>query len=267
MKDYQILVNSQTYQKISFYLDKLKSGANCGRYLQDRLLHLNLSDLTIIEFIEVLMRTKRPFCCVYMCTCSHTCFHPLPLRYASVSPALSVQVVCACTCCYDASNGLYIRAAYVWSATGNGRISVLSNCSEAILRPPEAVAVAPLLALLDVAVVEQLLLLVLLRWRPGSGEVCSKSGVEWHVFCMLCSSALLLWSIASVNAACASLHARLIWLILLSYGLCIIQTSSGHVPQSMLMMRQSAMHRQLQANLSLTAYTLVERVARKQSLE
>ena len=60
MKDYQILVNSQTYQKISSYLDKLKSGANCSRYLCDRLLHLNLPELTIIEFIEVLMRTKRP---------------------------------------------------------------------------------------------------------------------------------------------------------------------------------------------------------------
>lgn len=60
MKDYQILVNSQTYQKISCYLDNLKSGASCGRYLRDRLLHLNLSELTIIEFIEVLMRTKRP---------------------------------------------------------------------------------------------------------------------------------------------------------------------------------------------------------------
>ncbi len=60
MKDYQILVNSHTYQKISFYLDKLKSRASCGRYLQDRLLHLNLPELTIIEFIEVLMRTKRP---------------------------------------------------------------------------------------------------------------------------------------------------------------------------------------------------------------
>ena len=60
MKDYQILVNSQTYQKISSYLDKLKSGANCSRYLCDQLLHLNLPELTIIEFIEVLMRTKRP---------------------------------------------------------------------------------------------------------------------------------------------------------------------------------------------------------------
>ncbi len=60
MNDYQILVNSQTYEKIGAYLDKLKSGESCGRYLHDRLQRLNLPELTVIEFIEVLTNTKRP---------------------------------------------------------------------------------------------------------------------------------------------------------------------------------------------------------------
>ena len=60
MKEYKILINSQTYRKIDDYLDRLKSGVSCGRYLSDRLKCLELSELTTNEFIEVLLRTKRP---------------------------------------------------------------------------------------------------------------------------------------------------------------------------------------------------------------
>jgi hypothetical protein len=60
MKNYQTLINPQTYQKTIDYLDRLKAGTKAGEYLDRRLKNVNLDRVTIPEFIELLMRTKRP---------------------------------------------------------------------------------------------------------------------------------------------------------------------------------------------------------------
>ena len=60
MKNYCTLVNLQTYRKAIAYLDRLKAGNKAGEYLQHRLKDLDLDRIAIPEFIELLMRTKRP---------------------------------------------------------------------------------------------------------------------------------------------------------------------------------------------------------------
>ena len=60
MNSYKVLANSKTYQKVTAYLEELQNGIIPGRYLQDRLKNLDLSQVTVIEFVELLMRTKRP---------------------------------------------------------------------------------------------------------------------------------------------------------------------------------------------------------------
>jgi hypothetical protein len=60
MNGYKVLASRETYRKVTAYIDKLQAGAIPGRYLQDRSQHLDLSQVTVIEFIELLIRTKRP---------------------------------------------------------------------------------------------------------------------------------------------------------------------------------------------------------------
>jgi hypothetical protein len=60
MKNYQTLINPQTYQKTLAYLDRLKAGMEADEYLHHRLKDVNLDLVTIPKFIELLMRTKRP---------------------------------------------------------------------------------------------------------------------------------------------------------------------------------------------------------------
>jgi hypothetical protein len=60
MSNYQTLVNLQTYITINSYLDRLKAGGSAGAYLGNLLQHLNIDRLTTVEFIELLIRTKRP---------------------------------------------------------------------------------------------------------------------------------------------------------------------------------------------------------------
>jgi hypothetical protein len=60
MKNYRTLVNPQTYHIAIAYLDRLKAGDLAGEYLHDRLKDLDLDRITIPEFIELLVRTKRP---------------------------------------------------------------------------------------------------------------------------------------------------------------------------------------------------------------
>jgi hypothetical protein len=60
MKHYTTLANPQTYQKAIAYLDRLKAGEKAGEYLHHKLKNLDLDRVTIPEFIELLMRTKRP---------------------------------------------------------------------------------------------------------------------------------------------------------------------------------------------------------------
>ena len=60
MKNYQVLISPETFEKVGSYLEQLKSGTAAGRYLFDRLKQLDLHQITTIEFIQLLVRTKRP---------------------------------------------------------------------------------------------------------------------------------------------------------------------------------------------------------------
>lgn len=60
MKNYKVLVNKETYKKTVFYLEKLKIGNSAGRYLQDKLKDKNILQITAVEFLELLIRTKHP---------------------------------------------------------------------------------------------------------------------------------------------------------------------------------------------------------------
>jgi hypothetical protein len=60
MKHYTVLANPQTYQKAIDYLDRLKAGEKAGEYLHHKLKNIDLDLVTIPEFIELLMQTKRP---------------------------------------------------------------------------------------------------------------------------------------------------------------------------------------------------------------
>ncbi len=60
MKNYQVLINPETFEKVVCYLEQIKSGTSPGRYVFDRIKHLDLDRITTIEFIELLVRTKHP---------------------------------------------------------------------------------------------------------------------------------------------------------------------------------------------------------------
>ncbi len=59
MKNYQVLISPETFGKVVDYLEQIKSGTTPGRYLFDQIKHLDLNQITTIEFIELLVRTKR----------------------------------------------------------------------------------------------------------------------------------------------------------------------------------------------------------------
>ena len=60
MKDYQVLIHPETYQMSIDYLDRLKAGAIAGEYLKNKLKDKDIQQLSIEQFIELLIRTKRP---------------------------------------------------------------------------------------------------------------------------------------------------------------------------------------------------------------
>ena len=60
MKNYKALINRQTYRHVTTYLASLTAGGEAGEYLNNRLKHLDIHQITVVEFIELLMRTKRP---------------------------------------------------------------------------------------------------------------------------------------------------------------------------------------------------------------
>jgi hypothetical protein len=59
MKDCQVLIHPITYQLSIDYLDRLKSGAIAGKYLNDKLIDRDLAQLSIERFIELLLQTKK----------------------------------------------------------------------------------------------------------------------------------------------------------------------------------------------------------------
>jgi hypothetical protein len=60
MKNYQVLANRETHEKVTSYMEKLKAGDSPGSYLGNRLKQLDIHHISVIQFIELLMRTKRP---------------------------------------------------------------------------------------------------------------------------------------------------------------------------------------------------------------
>ena len=60
MKTYKILLHQKTYEKARNYLEELKAGKNPGSYLAKQLTDRNLSQVVAEEFIELLLRTKKP---------------------------------------------------------------------------------------------------------------------------------------------------------------------------------------------------------------
>ena len=60
MKNYQVLISPETFAKVVSYLEQLKSGTVAGRYLFDRIKQLDLHQITTFEFLQLLVRTKRP---------------------------------------------------------------------------------------------------------------------------------------------------------------------------------------------------------------
>jgi hypothetical protein len=63
MKNYQVLLSQETYHKSIDYLAKLKTGAVAGAYLQKRLQTLDITQVSIEDFIELLLQTKQP--CIF----------------------------------------------------------------------------------------------------------------------------------------------------------------------------------------------------------
>lgn len=60
MTTYKILINEKTYEKAKNYLGELKAGKTAGYYLNQQLTDRNLSQVIAEEFIELLLRTKKP---------------------------------------------------------------------------------------------------------------------------------------------------------------------------------------------------------------
>ena len=60
MKDYQFLIHEQTYTRVESYLGKLHAGASTGRYLNHQLQSVNLKDISTTNFLNALIKTKRP---------------------------------------------------------------------------------------------------------------------------------------------------------------------------------------------------------------
>jgi hypothetical protein len=60
MANYQVLLDRQTQQKVTDYLEQLKVGAMPGERLGQKLKKLDIFSIAIDEFIELLLRTKRP---------------------------------------------------------------------------------------------------------------------------------------------------------------------------------------------------------------
>jgi hypothetical protein len=60
MQNYQVLIEKQTFGKIESYLQALKSDDNAGHYLSNKLKDRDISQLTKIDLLELLISTKRP---------------------------------------------------------------------------------------------------------------------------------------------------------------------------------------------------------------
>ena len=60
MKTYKILLHERTYEKARNYLEELKAGNTPGSYLAKQLTDRNISQVVPEEFIELILRTKKP---------------------------------------------------------------------------------------------------------------------------------------------------------------------------------------------------------------
>jgi hypothetical protein len=60
MKNYKIVINKETYEKAISYMRELKAGSSSGRYLREKLKDKDIFQITPVEFIELVVRTKLP---------------------------------------------------------------------------------------------------------------------------------------------------------------------------------------------------------------
>ncbi|QTA86071.1 hypothetical protein [Desulfonema magnum] len=60
MKNYSILINKETYEKVISYIKAIEAGTCAGRYLQEKLKDKNVFQISPVEFIELLISTKHP---------------------------------------------------------------------------------------------------------------------------------------------------------------------------------------------------------------
>lgn len=57
---YTCIISKEAYKKVEVYLDKLKTGNQCGSYLKEKLFEYETHSLEVEEFLEILINTKRP---------------------------------------------------------------------------------------------------------------------------------------------------------------------------------------------------------------
>jgi len=60
MDKYKILISKGSYEKAISFLEELKTGHSTGKYLQEKLNHIDLFQITPVEFIELIIGTKKP---------------------------------------------------------------------------------------------------------------------------------------------------------------------------------------------------------------
>ncbi|MEA3440396.1 MAG: hypothetical protein U9R58_08945 [Chloroflexota bacterium] len=60
MKIYKIVINKETYEKAISHMKELKAGSISGRYLREKLKDKDIFQITPVEFIELVVRTKLP---------------------------------------------------------------------------------------------------------------------------------------------------------------------------------------------------------------
>ncbi len=60
MKNYDILISKETYEKAISYMKAVQSGTCAGRYLQEKLRNRDMFQINPVEFVELLIRTKHP---------------------------------------------------------------------------------------------------------------------------------------------------------------------------------------------------------------
>jgi len=60
VNQYKVIISRETYTKTSSYLEKIKTGINAGGGLQKKLSGINIAEINVPEFLQLMVRTKKP---------------------------------------------------------------------------------------------------------------------------------------------------------------------------------------------------------------